>query len=164
MYKKMVFLGLVFLVFPTGASFAQLDQTFDRLFEAFLDTDFLLGPGDHGMHFIPASEQAIRELTPALNSLIAGKISSFPLSSTITIDYEPGASGAPVRVFGSLGPIFTESAKTLGQNKLYVGFNYTYLGLSRYRGLPTEDFRFTFTHQEAQFYRFFISVGDQAPQ
>ncbi len=148
MYKKMVFLGLVFLVFPTGASFAQLDQTFDRLFKAFLVTGFQLSPDEHGMHFIPASEQAIRELTPALNSLIAGKISSFPLSSTITIDYEPGASGAPVRVFGSLGPIFAESAKTLGQNRLYVGFNYTYLGLSRYRGLPTEDFRFTFTHED----------------
>ncbi len=147
MYKKMVFLGLVFLVFPTGASFAQLDQTFDRLFEAFLVTGLQIIPGEHGMHFIPASEQAIQELTPALNSLIAGKISSFPLSSTITIDYD-FSSGAPVRVFGSLGPIFAESAKTLGQNRLYVGFNYTYLGLSRYRGLPTEDFRFTFTHQD----------------
>ena len=81
MYKRLIFLGLVFLVFPTGASFAQLDQTFDRLFEAFLETGLQLIPGEHGMHFIPASEQAIRELTPALNSLIAGKISSFPLSS-----------------------------------------------------------------------------------
>ena len=53
-----------------------------------------------------------------------------------------------MRILGSLGPIFAESAKTLGKNKLYVGVNYTHLGLSRYRGLPTEDFRFTFTHQD----------------
>jgi len=147
MVKKLIFLGLVFLVFPTDASFAQLDRTFDRLFDEFLVTGFKLSPGEHGMHFIPASQQASRELTPALNSLIAGKISSFPLSSTITINYNFD-SGVPVRDFGSLGPIFAESAKTLGRNRLYVGFNYTYLGLSRYRGLPTEDFRFTFTHQD----------------
>ena len=46
MVKKMVFLGLVFLVFPTGASFAQLDQTFNHLFDEFLRTGFKLSPGD----------------------------------------------------------------------------------------------------------------------
>lgn len=48
----------------------------------------------------------------------------------------------------SLGPIFAETAQTLGRRQANIGFSYTYLSLAKFRGLPTEDISFIFTHQE----------------
>jgi hypothetical protein len=39
-------------------------------------------------------------------------------------------------------------AETLGRFKLNIGFNYSYLNLAKFRGLPTEEMRFTFAHED----------------
>lgn len=127
---------------------AQLNTVFQEKFDEILVDAFLQSgsPGEHGSHFIEAAMRAADELTPALNSFIAGNISSFPLSSTsagVTFDF---STGQPVSISESLGPIFAETAKTLGKGKINFGFNYTLLSPSRIRGLNTSDMRFSFTH------------------
>jgi hypothetical protein len=127
---------------------AQLNTTFRDIFNEVLVVRLQKSgsPGMHGSHFLESAEHANAELVPALNSLIAGNISSFPLSSTsagILFDF---SSGQPVPVTESLGPIFAENAKPLGRGKLMLGVNYTYLDLDHFRGLRTDQMRFTFTH------------------
>ncbi len=125
---------------------AQLNTVFSDIFNEILETRLELSPGRHANHFVPAANQANAELVPALNSLITGDISSFPLSSTsprVGFDF---SSGRPVSVTESLGPIMSETAEPLGKGRLVVQASYTYLDLSQFRGLPTDQMEFTFTH------------------
>ncbi len=147
---KMAFRLLALLLFclPASASAQQLNETFNLVFDSFLQRGFSLSPGEHGGHFLPASREAADQLTPALNSLIASNVSSFPLSSTVagvTFDF---SSGQPVSVRESLGPIFAETAETLGDSKLVAGFNATYLTMDQLRGIPLDNMRFTFLHED----------------
>ncbi len=136
-------------IFIFSASYAQLNQTFKNVFDLFLQDQLILNSGDfHGDHFIPAAEQANKLLTPALNSLIATNISNFPLSSTVAGQTFDFSTGAPVRIAESLGPIFAETAETIGKRKINIGFNYSYLNLNHFRGLSTRDIRFTFIHED----------------
>lgn len=124
----------------------QLNTIFQGKFDDILKDALQKSPGQHGNHFIEAAERAATELSPALNNLIAGNISSFPLSSTsagVTFDF---STGQPVSVSESLGPIFAETAKTLGKGKINFGFNYTLLNPSKIRGLNTKDILFSFSH------------------
>lgn len=139
---------LVGVFLCNDAAHAQLNSQFNDIFSEILDVRLRRSVGQHGTHFLEAAAEANQLLTPALNSLIASNISSFPLSSTIpaiTFDF---SSGIPVPVTGSLGPVFSETGETIGKGRIGIGFNYSYLNLSRFRGLPTEDMRFTFTHQD----------------
>lgn len=125
---------------------AQLNQTFQDIFDQILITELQLSPGAHSNHFVAAAELANAELTPALNSMIASQVSSFPVSSSavgVTFDF---SSGQPVKVVGSQGPIFGEIANTLGKGKFGVGVNHSELELERFRGVSTKDIEFTFTH------------------
>lgn len=125
---------------------AQVNTVFKNIFDQFLIDDLQLSPGKHGNHFRRAARLADSLLTPALNNLIASNVSSFPLASTsvgVSFDF---STGQPISIVESLGPIFAETGRTLGRGKVNAGVNYTYLGLSNFRGLKTEDMRFTFTH------------------
>jgi hypothetical protein len=137
------------LLLATTPARAQLYQTFDNLFNTFLVDRFQLDElGFHADHFRPAAAQASEALTPALNSLIASNIASFPLSSTVpgvTFDF---STGQPVRVTESLGPIFAESAETLGEGLITVGLNTTYLTMNKFRGMDLDQMQFTFLHQD----------------
>jgi len=147
MLRKYTVVSFVLLCTASPAS-AQLSQTFDTLFDKILREDFQVSPGPHANHYVPAADIANQALTPALNSLITSNISSFPLSSTIagvTFDF---STGRPVSLEEGQGPIFAESAETLGAQKLVVGVNATYLSLNRFRGMPLKDMRFTFTHED----------------
>ena len=153
------FCSLIFLLSFAGSSYGQLENTFPEIFGHFLGkadkngnftTPGLISvSGDfHGAHYIPASNRASGILTPALNSMIAANVSSFPLSSTssgVTFDF---STGRPVSISESLGPILAETAKTLGKGKLNIGFNYTYLNFKTLRGMPLRDMRFTFFHED----------------
>jgi len=126
---------------------AQLNTVFSDLFNEVLVNRLKLSPGKHLDHFKPAAAQANAELVPALNSLITGDISSFPLTSTsprIGFDF---STGRPIPVTESLGPIMAETAEPLGKGKLVLEASYTYLDLGQLRGLPTNQMEFTFTHQ-----------------
>ena len=140
---------LFFLLFFPKISAAQLDQTFDEIFNYFLrerldrqDQVF------HGQHYFPAADLAEQQLTPALNSLISSNISSFPLSSTIaglSLDF---TGGQAVLTSESLGPIFAETAQSIGPGKIHIGISYSHMSLNKLRGLALEDMRFTFIHQD----------------
>jgi len=148
MKNKLVGLIVLAMLAVTRPGYAQLNKVFADLFEQVLRKDLQLTFGAHSTHFVDAAAEANRVLTPGLNSLIASNISSFPLTSTIaglTYDF---SSGRPVPITGSLGPIFAETAETLGKGKLNVGFEFSHLSLNRFRGLPTRDIRFTFAHKD----------------
>jgi hypothetical protein len=137
-----------FLLLGMGSARAQLNTVFSTVFNDILENKLTLSPGPHAHHFIPAANKANSELVPALNGLIAGDISSVPLSSTsagVIFDF---STGQPVRVTESLGPIFAETAKPLGRGKFLVEASFTYLDLDRFRGLATNQMEFTFTHED----------------
>ena len=143
-FKNIVFL---FILFPSLAT-AQLNTIFQEQFDNILRDALKLSPFGHDEHFIKEADRAAEELSPALNSLIANNISSFPLSSTsagVTFDF---SSGRPQSITESLGPIFAETGRTLGKGKLNFGFNYTILNPTKIRGLATEDIRFSFFHED----------------
>ena len=137
--------GMILAVAPAQA---QLNQTFTNLFDEILVQSLALSPGPHGQHFLQAALEANNQLSPALNSMIASNVSSFPLSTTVagvTFDF---STGQPVPIVGSQGPILAESAETLGDRKFVVGFNATHLSLNSIRGIPLEEMRFTFLHED----------------
>ncbi|NBC18655.1 MAG: hypothetical protein GVY18_15230 [Bacteroidetes bacterium] len=146
--RRLVLLFALLWGLAPAAPAQQLSTTFETVFDSFLRSGFRLSPGAHGDHYLPAANEASAQLTPALNGLIASNVSSFPLSSTVAGVRFDFSTGQPVRVRESLGPIFAESAETLGDNKLVVGFNATYLSLDELRGMPLEDMRFTFLHED----------------
>ena len=103
---------------------------------------------DHRRHYIPSSRAADSILVPNLKRLIAGNISSFPVSSTavgVSFDF---SSGRPVSISESLGPIFAETGRTLGKGRVNIGMNYNFLDLTKFRGIRTKDIRFTFVHED----------------
>jgi len=132
-----------------NTSYAQLNKAFNQVFREMLDRRLKLSPGVHGNHFLQAADLAGGLLAPTLNGLIASNVAAFPISSatiaTLTFNVD---AGRPVSSTESLGPILAETAETLGKNQINVGINYTYLNLAKFRGLSTQDIRFTFTHQD----------------
>ncbi len=83
MIQRRLLTGLLLAFLVSVPAQAQLNRVFDTLFDDILREGFRLSPGEHANHFLPAAEEASNALTPALNSLIAGNISSFPLSSNV---------------------------------------------------------------------------------
>lgn len=147
MRKAMALFGLAGILIFSDPATAQLNQVFDGIFKEVLRDKLQLSAGAHGTHFFDAADLASSSLTPALTSLIASNVASFPLSSTVagvTFDF---SSGRPVAITESLGPIFAETATTVGREKINLGFNFTNLSLSKFRGLATKDIRFTFIHE-----------------
>ena len=125
---------------------AQLNTTFDSIFNEILVNRLQLSPGAHGNHYREAAMLAASQLTPSLNSLIASNVSSFPNSATsvgVTFSFE---GGAPQKIRQAEGPIFGEMATTQGKGVFNLGMNASHLSLDKFRGLDTEDMRFTFPH------------------
>lgn len=123
-----------------------LKQQIDNMFEEVLHLN--LSPGQHGEHFLPVNVASSRAIINSLNTFIGTSVSAFPLSSStagVTFDF---STGKPVPTSTSFGPIFSERAQTLGRNRINMGFNFTYINFTRIRGVPTEDLRLTFTHQD----------------
>lgn len=131
---------------------AQLNDTFGEVFDSYLSSTgrIALSGTFHGNHFLPAAELAAQQLAPALSSMITSNISSFPLSATqagVTFDF---STGTPVPLRESLGPIFAETGETLGQDRLHIGFNLSFLSLDSFRGMPVSDMQFTFAHVDQE--------------
>lgn len=148
MNKKLVLLTVASILTTVSPTLAQLDQVFSRVFKQVLEKDLILSPGEHARHYLDAAAEADSVLTRGLNALIASNVSSFPLTATVagvTFDW---STGKPVSITQSLGPIFAETAETLGKGKINIEVNFTYLNLTKFRGLATEDIRFAFTHQD----------------
>jgi len=152
----------IFLFAPNQLD-AQIEAEFQGLVDKFLTLD-IDGPGEHGGHFKPAAEIAKGSLVSSLDQLIASSISSFPLNSTtagVTFDF---STGQPVSIRESLGPIFAETAKTLGKGKMNFGMNFTSLNFKKLRGLDTREIRFNFYHENvpmSESYRDYINYSGE---
>lgn len=155
-YRGMVAGVIAILVLSCGIIQAQsLKDEIQGIFDEVLKPEteggnlFLSGfQGAHGSHFIPSVVEASNATITSFSNFISANISSFPLSSTtagLTFDF---SSGVPVSTSTSLGPIFAERAQTLGRNRFNMGFNFSYLSLDKWRGVNTEDIRFTFVHED----------------
>ncbi len=104
------------------------------------------GTGQHGTHFLNAAGIAQSVLVPALSDFISTSVTSFPSSSTqlgVVVDF---STGVPVSRVDRLGPIFAETAGTIGERRVAFGMNATILDLNRIRGEDVESMRFRFLH------------------
>lgn len=128
---------------------AQLNSVIDRAFDEILINRIRFTPGPHGLHFIPAAKAASGTLSPALNSFIADNITSFPIPTPVPYITFRMFSGRPIEKTNSLGPIFAESAETVGKGLVNIGMSFSYLSLNKIRGFPTKDLKFIFTHIDA---------------
>ena len=140
------YLAAVFFFFSTPLH-AQLNKTFERMFNTFLRDD-LTSETPFGRAFDDAARDANSVLVPAFNSLLASNVASFPLTSTVAGIYFDLSSGDPTMITESLGPIYAETAETVGRNKLNAGFNFAHYNLAELRGLALENIRFTFTSDD----------------
>ena len=87
---KMSYTVMITTFITQNAFSDDLDKLFGNIFDEVLINQLRLSPDFHSVHFIEAANQANRDLTPALNSLIANEVSSFPLSTTspgVTFDF-----------------------------------------------------------------------------
>lgn len=137
-------LSLVLLQLSNAQS---LSERLSGIFDDVLELKLSGSQGDHKHHFLPAKVEANSATINALTNFISSNISSIPLSSTaagLTFDF---STGVPVATTSSLGPVFAERAQTLGSRRINIGFNMSYLNMSKLRGVNTDDLRFTFVHQ-----------------
>jgi len=144
--KRTLFIGVIFSL-QTAAVFAQLNTTFERMFTQVLVDDIIYPPG-FPRFFDEAAERVNNNLVPALNSFITSNVASFPLTSTVAGVNIDLSARTPELTIESLGPIYSETAVTIGKKKLYLALNYSYFDLSKLRGLSTEDIRFTVTQED----------------
>ena len=86
-----------------------------------------------------------------IGSALAGTLGFASFNSVVTgftLDME---TGEPVRTTDSLGPLLAESATTLGERKLNVGFTFTRSKFNRFDGKGTGDLSFTLNHPDTNF-------------
>jgi hypothetical protein len=137
----------VLLYFTCAPADAQLNTTFENMFNDFLAVQ-LTSETPFGRAFDQSAIHANSVLAPALNDMIAGNVSSFPLTSTVAGIYFDFSAGDPTLITESLGPIYSETAETVGARKLNLGFNFAHYSLGSFRGLPLDDMRFTLTSDD----------------
>jgi hypothetical protein len=163
-FPAAVVAAFLIIAFPGGKAEAQLNTVFNTVFQTILKDRLILSPQGHANHFLDAAAEAESVLVPALNGLIVSNISSFPLSATtpgVSFDF---SGGQLVTVQEGAGPIFADRATTIGKGRFNVGFNATYLDMSRVRGVATDQMRFTFTHKDANGDGVLGGSGEQATE
>ncbi len=101
----------------------------------------------HGSHFIPATVGANGALISFLGNAIASSAARTPISAASSGTTFRFVDGAPVATSVSAGPLFAERAQTLGKGRVFVGFNRNAARYSSLRGVPLDDIRLIFTHQ-----------------
>ncbi|HEU4700614.1 MAG TPA: hypothetical protein VFS40_15625 [Gemmatimonadales bacterium] len=136
----------------------QLSQLF--IFGEGADPLFLGGSGDpnnpiniqvHGAHFIPAAVAGNASLISFLGNSISSSVSEVPVSAASGSSTFRFEGGTPVRTSTSAGPILAERAQTLGRGRVVVAAGRTQVNFTTLRGVPLEDIRLTFTHQNVNF-------------
>jgi hypothetical protein len=108
---------------------------------------FLGGTGVHENHFITSASSQNGTLIAFIGSAVSGNIASLPVSATSggsTFRFE---GGAPVRTSVSPGPVFAERAQTLGRGRVFVGATLNRLHFETLRGIPLNNIRLNFVHQ-----------------
>lgn len=138
---------LILVLFAGAPLYAQLNTTFARMFNTFLG-EHLASETPFGRAFDQRAIEANNVLVPAFNNMIASNVAAFPLTSTVAGIYFDLSAGDPTMITESLGPIYSETAETVGSRKLNAGFNFAHYSLASFRGLALDDIRFTLTSDD----------------
>ncbi len=103
----------------------------------------------HGDHFTPAAVGLNGDLISFLETAIATNVGNLPVSATSSgVEYERGALDILIPVPGSAGPIFAESARTLGRGRVFVGGNVSRIDFKSIRGINLDAIGLNFTHDD----------------
>ena len=146
----------------TTAPPADLRETIKDLFKfgscpepLCLDVD----PTVHGLHFIPAIEDAQGNMLSFLQNSIGVTVSNTPVSAaTSGAIWGKSESGLPVRTATSAGPLFAERAQTLGKGHFLMGIGASGYQFTTIRTTPLSGLVFDFTHSDSDNNG---TVGDQ---
>lgn len=101
----------------------------------------------HGDHFIPASVGANGALIEFIANAISRSAGDAPIAAASSGTTFRFVNGVPVATSVSPGPLFAERAPTLGRGRVFVGFNRTNAHYQSLRGVPMNDLRLIFTHE-----------------
>jgi hypothetical protein len=110
-----------------------------------------MGVQVHGNHFVPAAVGSNGRLIGFLTNAIAQNVASIPLNATsggVTFRIE---AGVPVATSTSPGPILGERSQTLGGGRMLIGGSLNRLSFQSLRGIPLDNMRLTFTHENSNF-------------
>jgi hypothetical protein len=146
MLNRFIVPVVILLCFVNIVTGQTLKEQINNMFAEVLNLE--TSPGEHGEHFLPVNVASSKAIINSLNNFIGASVSSFPLSSStagVTFDF---SSGKPVPTSTSFGPIFSERGQTIGQGRINMGLNFTYIKFNKVRGLSTQDLRLTFTHED----------------
>jgi hypothetical protein len=111
-----------------------------------LDVDPLV----HGLHFIPAIEDAQGNLLTFLQNSIGVTVSNAPVSAaTSGAIWGKSESGLPVRTATSAGPLYAERAQTLGKGHFLMGLGVSGYHFTSIRTTPLNGLVFDFTHSDS---------------
>jgi hypothetical protein len=101
----------------------------------------------HGTHFIGDAVQGTDNLLVFLSDAIGVGVSNLPISTATSVVSTSLVEGALTTSTGSAGPIFGERVQTLGRGRFLIGVNITGVEFSSVRGVPLDNLKFTFVHQ-----------------
>jgi hypothetical protein len=111
-----------------------------------LDVD----PAVHGLHFIPAIEDAQGNLLTFLQNSIGVTVSNTPVAAaTSGAIWGKSESGLPVRTATSAGPLFAERAQTLGKGHFLMGIGVSGFNFTSIRTTPLSSLVFDFAHSDS---------------
>lgn len=102
----------------------------------------------HGSHFVPATVAGSGSMISFVTNAIGTAVGELPLSASSGGTSFRFEGGIPVATTTSAGPIFAERAQTLGRGRFFLGLNVTGQQFSRLRGVPMENLRFNFAHED----------------
>jgi len=98
----------------------------------------------HDAHFTAESLDALSNLNSAITSAVGFSAFNSPVSG-VTFDL---STGVPVATQDSLGPLLSERATTIGQNKLNISFSYTRVAFDQFEGTELDSFSLVFPHAD----------------
>jgi hypothetical protein len=104
-------------------------------------------PGGHGSHFLPAVQTGQTSVVGFITESVARGAANIPISATSSGATYAIVGGLPVRTSTSAGPIFSERSQTLGRGRFFLGTNVSGVQYSTLNGVPTDDLRFAFSHE-----------------
>jgi hypothetical protein len=153
MRRRGVLALVLLLVFPPVASAQGLRDKVQDLFRfgdcgQVLCLDTTLVGNIHGGHFIPDAQNSSLAVVSFLSDAVALAASNTPLGSTSSGVTFRIVGGVPQQNSASLGPVFGERASTLGRGRFLMGANLTGSRFKTLRGVPIDNLRLTFTHQD----------------
>jgi hypothetical protein len=102
----------------------------------------------HGNHFIPAAVTGSGSMISFVTNAIGTAVGELPLSASSGGTSYRFEGGIPVPTTTSAGPIFAERAQTLGRGRFFLGLNVTGQRFTSLRGIPMENLRFNFAHED----------------